>query len=862
MGGKDVFYGLSWGNLRRYQIRHDQTVCLKSAEELDELIRELMSREQTDEWAVEAKDFCDRVAFVPNNIMKLLHEGHRMAKLRDLAQARLRMMAKKLDDTIGSLWNAPRTTYWCREVRALDEKIPSLPRDVKALMTKLDLLEKTVREAAMIEKAEQIEEQIRELIHAPNKDRAWLTTVEKYVHPGRNREIRQSIRNQMLLKTLTEEYWRVVRAPIVKDYAEMLNKIEDNLWEQQAVREQFHALDSQLSEHDFDMSEYIDQFRSRWMAANTRVRDEEWRLIDEENRKALRLYVRCLNAVEQDASAENIWRAFDELDKRVNSLSFNPDDYYNDFSTKWEEARRQIQDAKEYARAMAEQAAREEAQRKKEQQERERARIRRMNMIKVALFAVGAFLFTAFYRWLLNGYEAWWQMPFMISLCSLFAVHLFRVDDDTCYEGRNIANQIILCLMSVFMSWQMIGRWNISTILIAVACIAPVVFVFNFYPRMIDDYSYYVESPERYVKLTFCILLPLGLVFDVERLFFVVVESSLWNALWLVPISIGVIGGMGMWIVKLLYDDADEPTAITAFIGGAIFDVILLIHMVANVAFVADYRKEAVAFSVFVCVLSVITILASILIVSGAWDFAKKALSVFLTVIKILLFFPISIIVIGAFVSFEVWWYSTFVLVVSALFYIHLFRVDEDTYHKWYHIIAQIYFYAVCLVFTLTAAFASLNIFAFALVVVNIILLVILFNIYPQQISEYDIDVEIWERYVKLGFGIVAPSLLLFVMEAVVPFLTDDLAVGVLVVAPVVLGVVGGMLIYMIRLSEDTLMDGRAIFAGLGGLAFDLLSLIRIFVLSDDAANPLFLLVLGVVGALAGAFVATRAWDY
>lgn len=389
MQSKDVFSGLSWGNLERYKIRNEQTICKEKAAQLDKQILQIAAGVPDYDWAIKALDFCTKEAVVGKNVLQYSKEAFRLPELQSKAQnlikqekdriaAESRAKAAAMDESIKALVVATRTKYWYQEVRNLDGDIRKLPREVRVLITRLNQLEKMVEECDLMRASEEAEDKVRKLISANPKNDAWLRTVERYVKAKPGDSLLKPIRDQELLKNLVAEYWRVYHAPVVAQYADVLNQVEKGKWAQGTVRASFHNRDEELKKLRFKMEEYVPGFDARWKIAREQVAAEEKRLEEvkkeearqaqmAEERKDLQKYLDCLKQVEAGkADQEQLRIQFRSLDKQLSTIKYNPTNYQEDFRTRWAAAKSAVDAAQKKADdevAAAKRAAREKEDR-------------------------------------------------------------------------------------------------------------------------------------------------------------------------------------------------------------------------------------------------------------------------------------------------------------------------------------------------------------------------------------------------------------------------------------------------------------------------------------------------------------------
>ena len=385
MKAMDVFSGLSWGDLSRYRIRHNQTIHKEKAAALDDRIRQVLAAERTYGWAVKTVEFCVKEAqTLSSDTAKYSKEAARLPELKQAAETLIRQHkeraaearrreAQKADDTILSLSKAVRSGYWCSDVEDADKTVAALPREIRDLMKQLNLLQKLLGEAEQFRRSEEAEGRLRKLLNSDKKDGAWQQAAEGFLQPG-SRDA-SLVRDKELLKKLDFEYLRVIRLPSITNYENLLRQIEGGLWAQAALRAQFHALDIELGRLGFDMALYIGAFLSRWQAAKGLVIKEEARLAEEQkareleamhqrNRAELKPYLDCLRDVEGGkASSQTVRKTFNALNKTVKKLPYRPEDYCPDFGSRWRTAEETV---------AQEQAIADE----KKRQEEEAARIR------------------------------------------------------------------------------------------------------------------------------------------------------------------------------------------------------------------------------------------------------------------------------------------------------------------------------------------------------------------------------------------------------------------------------------------------------------------------------------------------------
>lgn len=566
MKGTDVFSGLTWGDLSRYRIRHDQTIHKEKAGALDERIRQMLRLERNYDWANKALDFCNReVTAASAEVTKYSREFPQLELIRkealQLIQQRkdqeadaIRRAALSADETIASLAAAARSSYWCDEVKKFDDEVRAMPRQIRVLMKKLDLLQQLLDEVALLRKTEQVERDIRNLLESKKKDESWLAAAEKYVlSKAKNKDV-SLVRDQKLLKDLTAEYWRVRREPVVKKYEDMLGLIGREQYKQETVRRQFHSLDGELKSLDFGMEMYIKDFQSSWQKAGEKVRQEEHRVEKEQearrieakhkaNRDELRNYLECLARVEAGGAVHEFVRdKFDSLDRTVNKLKFDPEEYCSGFRGRWSSARLSV--AREHGKAaeLAQKARQEAAIRAAQELQNRRQNLAAQELrdgarsfVIFVLSVLGCMTATFFGVNFAAGMDSWWAASLMMAFGALIYICAANVNEDSIYEFPHILMQILYYAASILI--LIFFDQSIISMIVSAALVAV---LFNVYPRFVP---FNLKPVIRWGKVVCILVSGAVLAIGLGDLFPSMVAQAAGNAAWLCPALILAFSG-------------------------------------------------------------------------------------------------------------------------------------------------------------------------------------------------------------------------------------------------------------------------------------------------------------------------------
>lgn len=246
VSGKDLFADDAFDGTDKYRRRNEQTLRAERADELDARILKFVDRSHDLTWAQEAEGFCATETIQNEDVFDLSNEAHRLPKIKAEAalilenhakavaeekrlaaeaaraeaariaeekrraeqaarekaakkaeEERLARLAaeqakrdaiaaaaKRFDDAVVLLQEAPRSRYWCDEVRATEAEFKELPRESRVLCRKLPVLEKLLPEVKNVEAAAAFDEKVMQYksIEGHRRDMAWCEEVLKLSH--------------------------------------------------------------------------------------------------------------------------------------------------------------------------------------------------------------------------------------------------------------------------------------------------------------------------------------------------------------------------------------------------------------------------------------------------------------------------------------------------------------------------------------------------------------------------------------------------------------------------------------------------------------------------------------------------------
>ncbi len=549
MKSNDAFSDLSWGNLQRYKVRNDKIVREKRAIDLDKRIREMWGKTKNVEWALNAVDFCQRETAQNKDVFPLSKEVGRLTDMQKEAnriieenKARIaeenQKRAAKIDEEIKELGAASRNTSWAYRVTQIDNTIRELNDTVRNLLKERHALKQMLEGAARYLEAEEIDQQIRNLMAVSPKQEPWLKSVDA-LDKSITDKIRPLLKEAELYQKLKKEYKRVEFYPIYSPYEDLLNKLENEHEDGIAYIATFNSLDADLRSHQYSLGEYIRDFSDRWSAAKEKI-DEAKRIVAAEEADRIRIakekrdkehmkpYSALLTEIETGGSISGTVRSkFHTLDSVLHSFDFSPDVYCRDFTRRW--------------KALAAKVAAEEK------------RLARQEFwlnvgagALVILKVVGVFLLkivpyilpTAImclgFLWL-SIVDMPWYTPLITVAALFFFMHTSFMNDDCAYTASSIIFQILMYVETyVFSTMFGYGYFNmiVSAVVIAI--------VLNTYPHLVSEWSTF-DTKLRIFQGVGSVVAVLGTIFGLEKWLRSLMLGNYWHALWVVPVMIVVL---------------------------------------------------------------------------------------------------------------------------------------------------------------------------------------------------------------------------------------------------------------------------------------------------------------------------------
>ena len=435
----DAFADLNIGDSSRYDERNKDALKQERAEALDNRIRAFCNREKNLEWAKSAHDFCDSEELANRDILDLSAEAHRFDIIREEADhiirndkrakeeakaAGLRNISKKAyetDNLIKTLDESPRSKYWAKDVKDVDKEVQSLARDVKLQMKNLPVLDRLMSESRAVENAAMFDDSVHAVRVEKPHNKAWAERVIKVINDIED-DAMPYMAEARFVASLKEEANDIIDAalkaahqkkidednaakdkearearaakekaekPKVRPYESFINKFNSSSLSATDVKlsdgdvplanaliDDFDSLDSKIVGLGFQLSEYINDFDSKWSRIGAKIgklrsavgviEDRIERVAkDKENRATSQRFEMCLDEVES-GNYDSAFDSFVKLDKEIPKLDFILGDYIADFNSRWNSARKTLKDEK---------ARRDKAARDKKAKEDEEKRI-------------------------------------------------------------------------------------------------------------------------------------------------------------------------------------------------------------------------------------------------------------------------------------------------------------------------------------------------------------------------------------------------------------------------------------------------------------------------------------------------------
>ena len=861
MGNKfDLFADLSWGDLNRYKARHDRTIREERAKELDERIRALIKREKTVAWANAAVEFCDRETTQNKDVFQISQEAHRLPKLKEEAQliikqekerieeerriaaanaaAAVKNVAADADATIAALASAPRSGYWCREVKDMDAEVQKMARESRVLLKNLSLLQKLLKEAELLLEAESVDERIRALKKDTKRGKDWLNSMD-LLRPKITTQVRPLLKEADAWEELQKEYLRVTRSPIFSEYAHCLGQIEEGKWTQETVRNKFQTLNRDLGKHNFSMGEYVTDFQSRWASAKMKVDAENKRLAEAEiarkaaereaaNKQKAQPYDACLKQVEAGRfDQKHVRDEFDKLDKTARNLDTEISKHIDKFQTRWADAKKKVEAEKrriaELERAEQERLAKIAAEQREIARKRRAAEERREKLLKAigVFFGIVGPLALMFVGFLIAAnLECRWFAPFFVAVSSILLIHCGLMDVDNCVNPYAIIGQIAFYGGSI--AFSLMQGYGIVNMIV---CVVLVAFFFNGYPRL--NYS----SHETHVRVWQCVAIvgvaAIAMV-AFNALLPAVLEYGVWHAAWFVPVLVFVITLVG-FIGFFVNDDNETEDASLAF--NCIGSIVLGVFSLACAAFALRnfnaLNLEHITLLLTTALLSVLAWMGAYilgLLVSDKPDYDDHTETMGKTAAFTAGYIvPVGLMCIGFMIASSIGnrWYGPFIAGACAAFMVHIAKMEEDECVSAYSIIGQIVLYLSTIGFSILFGFGVFN------MIVCVILIALIINGYPRLIY-YGFDTH---QRVFQAIGIFAcVAVMMLALEVWMPHMIASNFWHALWMAPVIVAAItfGSC---MCMLCDDCGNEGGMAVLGLLSLATGLSVLIRCIVL-------------------------------
>lgn len=480
MAKRDMFADLTADGLGKYQDRNAQVLREERARELDERIKKFFARERSVEWANAVEDFCRQETIQNEDVFELSLEAHRLPKMKTEAKmilekhrqqleeekraaaaaaaaeaariaeekrkaaaaaaaeaariaeekrkaaaaaaaaaaAKIVDDANALDRTVEALAQAPRSRYWCGEVRQTDADFKALPRESRILCKKLPLLEQLLKEVSAVEESASFDERIVTLDKDKKRDAAWTTAVRE-LYKKLTPALRKYLTELDRLEKMYKKSYEIEYEPVFKPYRQCVDAVLGGRMTQE-VRRQYAELDSKRKNVPFNLGDYIPDFAKRWSTAGEAVAQENRRIKAEEEQKRLNEYAtaleECLERVEKSSSiTADMCKTFRTLDGKFKGFDANAlASRISNLSKRMTDARKRVTDAEAAIRAREEAEKRAAAERR-ERERRRQARAARTKMIVkivlvvlavaagVAAVAVPAAIFEGVRPWIIGG---------------------------------------------------------------------------------------------------------------------------------------------------------------------------------------------------------------------------------------------------------------------------------------------------------------------------------------------------------------------------------------------------------------------------------------------------------------------------
>lgn len=348
----------------------------------------------------------------------------------EIHKKEIREKAEKGDELVAMLVASPRSKFWCGEVERAREEISSYPREAMILMRRLPELEEIAEEAKALQRGIVLDQRISRLATSKKRDEAWADEVlaceSELASVGED-----NTKGENSLYTLVPEAKRIKYDGYIKPYEKLIKEFiginPKNVTE--AHCKKFEELNENISELEFDISEFIGDFENKWSEARTMVyefysrRDELNRKIkidrdraekaaaekaerekaekraraEEDARCKIAEEYRLLLETVESGSFDSHISEFEAFDKKRSSLDFSLSERIEDFEKRMVAARQAV-NARAAEIAEEENRRKAEAKRAKEKEKREaeaekkrrarRAAIRNNLRIIISLAAV------------------------------------------------------------------------------------------------------------------------------------------------------------------------------------------------------------------------------------------------------------------------------------------------------------------------------------------------------------------------------------------------------------------------------------------------------------------------------------------
>ncbi len=477
---RDAFSDLEFEGEGKYRDRNTQVLREERATELDARIKKFYAKEHTVAWAQSVEDFCRQETVQNEDVFELSLEAHRLPKMKkeaelilqryaqeqaeakrlaeeaaraeaarlaeekrkaalaaaeeaariaeqkrlaekaakEAAAAKVLADAQAIDKTVEALAQAPRSRYWCDEVKQTDADFKALPRESRILCKKLPILEQLLKEVIAVEASVAFDNKILLLDKEKKRDATWTNAVRE-LYKKLTPDLRKYLSELKTLETLYKKTYAIEREPIYGPYQKCLSAIESSKGPQESARKEYADLESKRKSVPFDLGDYISDFAKRWSAAGEAVAQENRRVKAEQEEKRLSDFVRAMTvSLEQVESANlsaDVRKTFHDLAKKY--PTFQAKEVANripNFQSRFAAAKTAVE------RADAEARAQEEARRRAEEARRARARRRQARIdawlmvgkialivlaiaAGVAAIAIPAAIFEGARHWIIGG---------------------------------------------------------------------------------------------------------------------------------------------------------------------------------------------------------------------------------------------------------------------------------------------------------------------------------------------------------------------------------------------------------------------------------------------------------------------------